>query len=179
MKKLIVTLVLLAAALLVCNYLRTAEPSSMSAKRQPVLNHSEPASKAPKIEEALAHASELKEQAVELDSPETAEPTPIRQPDYLPPIAQREAKTSGYQYQGDLDDHQAYLQFQHQQQADIKQAYIVAAKVKVEQLKELLARGEREGISEEQRQFARGKIAAIEKMSAELEEQLEAQTIAQ
>ncbi|WP_105255008.1 hypothetical protein [Pseudoalteromonas sp. T1lg75] len=91
-------------------------------------------------------------------------------PEYLPPIAKNNTQTPGYQ--GDLDDHQAYQQYQGAQQLALKRAYVNAAQDKVAGLKSLLARGEREGISAEQLEFARNKIDALEQMQQQLEAEL-------
>ncbi|WP_462157749.1 hypothetical protein [Pseudoalteromonas sp. GB56] len=179
MNKRMVALALFGIALGLLYYLKKEEPSSSEKELQTVALAPVQMNVQSEAEQyRLAQRNKLTEPAAVLEPPQIQEPLPIREPDYLPPITKREATASGYQYQGDLDDHQAYLQFQHQQQADVKQAYIAAAKVKVSELKDLLARGEREGISHEQLQFARDKIAAIEKMSEQLQTQIEAQTIA-
>ncbi|WP_105190454.1 hypothetical protein [Pseudoalteromonas sp. T1lg48] len=91
-------------------------------------------------------------------------------PEYLPPIVKNNTQT--LRYQGDLDDHQAYLQHQGQQEQELKRAYVSAAKDKVAELKKLLARGEREGINQEQLEFARNKINALKQMQRQLEAEL-------
>ena len=177
MNKRMVALAIFGIALALLYYLQKAQPNSSEKELQTAALAPVQINVRPEVEQRkLAQSNELTKPETELETPQTRDSMPIREPDYLPPIAKREATTSESRYQGDLDDHQAYLQFQHQQQADVNQAYIAAAKVKVSQLREILARGEREGISQEQLQFARDKIAAIEKMSTQLQEQIEAQT---
>ena len=122
-------------------------------------------------EEAVSARQSKTQYSQAVDPPkQISAQAPITEPQYVPPIAKDRQQADAYQ--GDLHDHQAYQRYQQRQHNDFKRAYISAAKDKVALLKTWLARGEREGISPEQLQFARDKIAALEQAKQQLEEQL-------
>ncbi|NMM41219.1 hypothetical protein [Pseudoalteromonas arctica] len=91
---------------------------------------------------------------------------PITTPSYLPVIAKKPITAN--QFQGDLTDHQAYLNFHEQQQTQLEQRFIIAAQQKITNLESLLEKGRQEGLPQQQLQVAIDKIAALKDMQAKL-----------
>lgn len=96
---------------------------------------------------------------------------------YIPPI-NNQAK-SPVSYQGDLNDFDAYQNYENQQDEQLKSAFINASKAKVSELKKWLARGEKAKLSPEQLAFAKEKIAALEALSTTLTNELNLQSAGQ
>lgn len=90
----------------------------------------------------------------------------------IPPISNTKEPQG---YQGSLDDYEAYQAFQHNQNSQLKLAYIDASKQKIERLSELLKIGKQAGISLEQISFAEKKIAGLKALQAKLITELEAE----
>ncbi|MCG9759072.1 MULTISPECIES: hypothetical protein [Pseudoalteromonas] len=90
----------------------------------------------------------------------------ITDPEYVPPISRVEKQKDNFQ--GDLSDTNAYQAYLDQKDAKLKQQYIAAVDVKVEQIETLLARGIKEGLPQQQLQEARDKINALKDMQSEL-----------
>lgn len=91
---------------------------------------------------------------------------PITTPSYLPAIAKNPISAS--QFQGDLTDHQAYLDFHKQQQTQLEQRFVIAAQQKITNLESLLEKGRQKGLPQRQLQVAIDKIAALKDMQAKL-----------
>lgn len=87
----------------------------------------------------------------------------------IPPISPTKLETT---FTGDLDDHDAYLAYESEQEIALKTAYIQAAKEKVKLLNSWLARGLEAKIDQTQIEFAKEKIKALEQLSQTLEEEL-------
>ncbi|MFY8350275.1 hypothetical protein AAEU29_07050 [Pseudoalteromonas sp. SSM20] len=87
----------------------------------------------------------------------------------IPPISPTKLETT---FTGDLDDHDAYLVYENEQEIALKTAYIQAAKEKVKLLNSWLARGLEAKIDQTQIEFAKEKIKALEQLSQTLEEEL-------
>ncbi|WP_372770681.1 hypothetical protein [Pseudoalteromonas sp.] len=87
----------------------------------------------------------------------------------IPPISPTKLETT---FTGDLDEHDAYLAYESEQEVALKTAYIQAAKEKVKLLNSWLARGLEEKIDQTQIEFAKEKIKALEQLSQALEEEL-------
>ncbi|CAM4359685.1 hypothetical protein [Pseudoalteromonas ostreae] len=91
---------------------------------------------------------------------------PITTPSYLPVIAKNPISAS--QFQGDLTDHQAYLDFHKQQQTQLEQRFVIAAQQKITNLESLLEKGRQKGLPQQQLQVAIDKITALNDMQAKL-----------
>ena len=87
----------------------------------------------------------------------------------IPPISPTKLETT---FTGDLDDHDAYLAYENEQEIALKTAYIQAAKDKVKLLNSWLAKGIEAELEQSQLEFAREKIKALEQLSQTLEEEL-------
>ncbi|KPV95795.1 hypothetical protein AN214_02182 [Pseudoalteromonas sp. P1-9] len=87
----------------------------------------------------------------------------------IPPISLTKIET---RFTGDLDDHDAYLAYENEQEIALKTAYIQAAKDKVKLLNSWLVKGIEAELEESQLEFAREKIKALEQLSQTLEEEL-------
>ncbi len=94
---------------------------------------------------------------------------PIKEPDYVPPIA--ENRTTQPHYTGDLNDYDAYNEFQTNREKALKQAFAKAAHNKVNTLNEWLVRGKQANLSEEQIKFAEEKIATLQRLAKQMEEE--------
>ncbi|CAH9059711.1 hypothetical protein PSECIP111854_02461 [Pseudoalteromonas sp. CIP111854] len=88
---------------------------------------------------------------------------------YIPPIGK---PITSEPYQGDLNDHESYQAYGDAKERKLKQAFIKAAKHKIERLEALLKRGKAEGISADELIFAQEKIAGIREMSKKLQQEL-------
>lgn len=88
---------------------------------------------------------------------------------YIPPITKSKNTRS---YSGELDDHQAYKQFHAHQERELKMAFISASKQKIVRLEMLIARGIREGLSQEKIEFAKEKVSGLKAMNEQLENEL-------
>lgn len=87
----------------------------------------------------------------------------------IPPISPTKLEKT---FTGDLDDHDAYLAYEKEQEIALKTAYIQAAKDKVKLLNSWLAKGIEAELEQSQLEFAREKIKALEQLSQTLEEEL-------
>ena len=87
----------------------------------------------------------------------------------IPPIT---PSTPRLAFNGDLDDHDAYLNYESAQDFALKTAYIQAAKEKVKLLNSWLAKGIEAELEQSQLEFAREKISALEQLANALEEEL-------
>lgn len=92
--------------------------------------------------------------------------SPITAPAYLPSIASDTSNAASYQ--GDLTDHQTYKAFHEERENQLEHRFIIAAKKKVINLEELLAKGRRQNLPQTQLQVAIDKIAALKKVQKEL-----------
>lgn len=90
----------------------------------------------------------------------------ITEPNYLPPL--NKSKLSSVQYKGDLDDHKAYEQFQQEKQRALESSFVSAVNSKVATLENLLAKGRKQGMKQEQLQEAIDKIALLKKTQKHL-----------
>jgi hypothetical protein len=86
--------------------------------------------------------------------------------DRAPPIVRQAAQEQASQEE--LDDPAKYLDFQARQKQKVLVSYLHAAKPKLEKLRELVARGEAEGIAEDKLNEGRIKIQKIEEMVEEI-----------
>ncbi|MBQ4838886.1 hypothetical protein [Pseudoalteromonas luteoviolacea] len=95
---------------------------------------------------------------------------------YIPPIVQSPSQNNT-SYSGDLDDHQSYNAYLLEKEHALKHEFIAAVDKKVTRINNLLERGIRANLPEEQLQEARDKIAALKTMKAQLIEELESATV--
>ena len=77
---------------------------------------------------------------------------------------QRDEEPSG----DELEDPELYQQYERRQQKRMFRAYVEASKIKVAELEKMIEKGKREGVSEEEIEFARNKIDGILQMAEEL-----------
>ncbi|MEI4548635.1 hypothetical protein [Pseudoalteromonas spongiae] len=87
----------------------------------------------------------------------------------IPPISPTKIETT---FTGDLDDHDAYLAYENEQEIALKTAYIQAAKDKVKLLNAWLVKGINQQLDASQIEFAKEKIKALEQLTQSLEEEL-------
>ncbi|MCF6457788.1 hypothetical protein [Pseudoalteromonas sp. MMG024] len=87
----------------------------------------------------------------------------------IPPISPTKIETT---FTGDLDDHEAYLAYENEQEIALKTAYIQAAKDKVKLLNSWLVKGINQQLDASQIEFAKEKIKALEQLTQSLEEEL-------
>ncbi|ODS13424.1 MULTISPECIES: hypothetical protein [Pseudoalteromonas] len=87
---------------------------------------------------------------------------------YLPNIVKNTQPVA--QYNGDLNNHQAYQDFHLEQQRQLEQRFVVAAKAKILKLEDLLAKGRQKKLSQEQLQVAIDKINALKQMQIDLKD---------
>ncbi|WP_409425040.1 MULTISPECIES: hypothetical protein [unclassified Pseudoalteromonas] len=87
---------------------------------------------------------------------------------YLPNIVKNTQPVA--QYSGDLNNHQAYQDFHLEQQRQLEQRFVVAAKAKILKLEDLLAKGRQKKLSQEQLQVAIDKINALKQMQIDLKD---------
>lgn len=87
-----------------------------------------------------------------------------------PPIASNSLDEA--RFSGDLDNHQSYLSFEANNERQLKQNYIFAAKRKAMQLQQYLLKGEQTGLSNAELEFAKEKIAALQTLANQLESEL-------
>jgi hypothetical protein len=96
-------------------------------------------------------------------------PGKMQSPPYIPPITKSKNTQN---YSGDLEDHEAYKQYHVNQKRELKMAFINASKQKIVRLEMLIARGIREGLSQEKIEFAKEKVSGLKAMSEQLENEL-------
>ena len=87
---------------------------------------------------------------------------------YLPNIVKNTQPIA--QYSGDLNNHQAYQDFHLEQQRQLEQRFVIAAKAKILKLEDLLAKGRQKKLSQEQLQVAIDKINALKQMQIDLKD---------
>ncbi len=92
----------------------------------------------------------------------------LNPPVYIPPIKR---SMPSRQYQGDLTDHQAYVEFEISNERALKKAFQQAAKAKVAKLTLMLAEGKIAGLEQAELDFAQEKITALEKLQHSLQEE--------
>lgn len=101
----------------------------------------------------------------------TSLPVNMQPPPYIPPITRSK---NSQDYSGDLEDHEAYKQYHTNQKRELKMAFISASKQKVVRLEMLIKRGIREGLSQEEIEFAKEKVSSLKAMSEQLQNELNA-----
>ena len=163
-RKRLITIILVTTCGLV--YWLFSSQKSVSEDTEITYSHEIQTSMSNDINTAIKHTH--KEKGVNtITQPKADAPHPTGiQPLTIPPINNTRSAAT---YQGDLDDHEAYLEWQSKQEVKLKQAFIKAAKTKVTELEKLLKRGIEEGIDEAQIEFAKDKINGLKKQSEALE----------
>lgn len=91
---------------------------------------------------------------------------------YIPPITQ---SPTPMHYTGDLHDHEAYKQYHTNQERELKIAFTDASKQKIMRLEALIARGIKEGISQDEIAFAKEKVSGLKAMNKQLQDELNMQ----
>ena len=114
---------------------------------------------------------ELKSTQLETGTTNNTSPPPlpaITSVAYLPNIVRNTQPVA--QYSGDLNNHQAYQDFHLEQQRQLEQRFVIAAKAKILKLEDLLAKGRQKKLSQEQLQVAIDKINALKQMQIDLKD---------
>ncbi|BBN80859.1 hypothetical protein PA25_08440 [Pseudoalteromonas sp. A25] len=161
------TLILLSTQLL-----HSESKSSLTSGKEKTPYHQHAITQPPEALKTTNSPPEKQQSAVEPNSTSTTIPaaSPQQIDDvYIPPIGKHTTSTS---YQGDLSDYESYQAYGDQQERELKQAFIIAAKDKVKRLQALIERGREQGISEEELKFAESKVNGIMQMSEKLEQEL-------
>ncbi|NMR26440.1 hypothetical protein HH219_13005 [Pseudoalteromonas sp. NEC-BIFX-2020_015] len=123
-------------------------------------------SKAPSKNQTVVNSTSKSHMAVNTINSRQSQ-TPITTPHYIPNITKKTVNAANFE--GDILDHQAYLDFHNEQQTRLEQRFVIAAKEKIVKLENLLEKGRQHGLPQTQLQEAIDKIAVLKNMQAKLE----------